>query len=802
MQECAPDSLRQTKSFPSLRSIIVAVVLAFASANVVCAQSLSDAYYMAHPHESRHDLSSDIEHLSSLPYTLVGSTATTGLFDELARYGLGQVYYLWRGMDERVAESTRLAGVELHNPLERYADYNLTYLLWRVPSERQWGGYGSPSSSGSLVSTHFNPRLYNLPIASSAKFYASVRNYRLGASYSGLFLGPRGWTFALSAGGRWGRDAFVEGLFTDQQHLYLAAEREFTRHGLSHRLMVAAMCTPTLRSSRSWNVQEVYDLTGNNLYNSYWGLQGVEQRSARTRREVVPTLLMTYDIDDSHNQRLLELSALLRMGRKSRSSLEWDGAATPLPDHYSYLPSGYKDAELAERARLEWLSADSRYTQIDWNNLYLTNSLSQRGAVYALMSERSDMLSAQLAARMPLTEWASVGVECGHYSSHEYNVAADMFGADHLAANIERYDFGLRLSEVSVSGSLHHSSDYGHLDASGSLGWQHLSYANAPTALAAYGADSYSHSGGEVRAKLNWSHTLGKGISVGSTLHLASLQPHYSQLLVTPRIGGQRNPYASNLHSTGAQVSGLWQPSHAWQLGATLYAHLQGGGGEVIHFWNDLTDTYSTLAVGNQSIATAGAEITGQWRSSGGLTVQMGLSLTESRYTSDAVADILLYDTGELQASATRIALRGQRPTTSPSVVALMALSYYTPSGWRVGAECTLAAGRWLEPSLFYNSSYLLDKNIAPEHRAAFTSQPDLGGALNIDLSAWRRWGPLSLSVQVRNVLGGTQTVYSAYRPSRVAAVDNDHSQSYAPHATRYLYAYPAHLYLTVGYDF
>lgn len=766
------------------------------------AQTLSDSYYMAHPQdepdELRHDLSRYEEPLRG---GLAVGASVDGLLEELVRYGLGGVEYRWRGIENsRLSERTLLAGIDLHSPLERYADYNITYLLGRIPAFRNHTSYASTTADGHLRSASYDARIYPQSVQNRLRVQSSMRNYRLGVGYSCVgSVAHSPWSYSLAVGGRWGRDAIVEGVFTEQEYLWLGAERSFRGpEEQTHRLMVALMCMPSLRSSRSWNVQETYDLTGNNYYNSYWGPQGDKVRSARTRKEVVPSLLATYDIENGRGERLGEVSLLARVGRKSRSSLEWDQATTPIPDYYAYLPSGYADGLLADMATALWRSGNEQYTQIDWNNLHHINSLSERGAVYALMDELSDIASVEVAGSVPLSTSATVGFEVGALGAHNYNVAADMLSATSLAEGIERYDYSTSLLYFGPKANADWSGDYGTLSVGGSLRWQVLHYTNH------YGSTpsgpQTTLSGAEMRLKSLWAKSLSVG-SVGAVLNFAQLLPHYTLSLATPKVGALRNPYATPHRSLGGQVSWSGSVDSSLQLSAVAYGLWQGGESDVVLFWNDLVDEYCALMAGGMQSLAVGVELSARYDAPLGIGVEGVLSLGECRYVADAQADIVAYDTASTIASATTLHLAGQHCGPTPRVVAIVGVDYRTERGWLVGIEGSLAAGRSVAPGLFYNSDYLLNKNISPEHRTALTAQEDLGTAFNMDVFAYRRFGRLGVSLSVRNLLGG-DTIYSAYRPSRVAVSESDYAISYSPHATRYLYAYPTHLYISVSYDF
>ena len=60
----------------------------------------------------------------------------------------------------------------------------------------------------------------------------------------------------------------------------------------------------------------------------------------------------------------------------------------------------------------------------------------------------------------------------------------------------------------------------------------------------------------------------------------------------------------------------------------------------------------------------------------------------------------------------------------------------------------------------------------------------------------------LTASLMLRNLLGDADTVYSGYESLRVRRIRSGDALYFAPHATRYTYAYPRSFYLTISYKF
>ena len=105
------------------------------------------------------------------------------------------------------------------------------------------------------------------------------RNYRnriMGTWSTGLM--PSGWAVSLSGSRRWAQEGFVDGTFYDAWSYFASVEKRF---GDRHALNLVVLGAPYKRGGSSPAVQEMYDLSDNQYYNSYWGYQQGEKRSGR-----------------------------------------------------------------------------------------------------------------------------------------------------------------------------------------------------------------------------------------------------------------------------------------------------------------------------------------------------------------------------------------------------------------------------------------------------------------------------------------------------------------------------------------
>ena len=773
-----------------VRRVVILVLLSFAPLMGALAQQLSESYYRENPQWIDAELWAREGEYQAMPQTMKAP------FEQFARWGFSFINYSFRG-EATSSLTSRLGAVELDSPLERYADYTLLNLLRRAPTQRTNIWSNSHSEWGTEYrSEHYNPSTKPLRKGHNLRAQLSSRTYRLGTYFSSVGQLDSLWNYSLMVGGRWGRDGNIEGLFTQEENIYLSAERIWG-DWVEKRLQMAFMLSPTLRSRRSWNTEEVFTLSGNKHYNSYWGWQNDKVRSSRVRRECVPTLYGSFDIDDNLILANLNISTLLRAGRKSGSSLDWASAPNPQPDYYGYLPSGESDQQVAEVAKDVWLRGEERFTQIDWQGLYNTNSLSPSGVHYALFEERKDIFSAEVDASAALVgiEGMRLGVRLSHHSSHNYNTPCDLLGGEALAEGFNRYNYSVGHSEWGIYYTLSSVRPWGEVSLGAQMGGVGLQY--------------HSLASGRTRkmenfvAKLTarWSKQVGERIALGGIARY-SYEPAYWE----DRFGASEgvlaiNPYAQNSHNTSAELWGRVSLGGI-SLHTTLFARHNGRGSRVEHFWNDLGGCYAALLAGKLNTLTMGAELSMEVPIAKSLQATLHTSLLSSRYTTDGIADIVSFESGATLAERLPISLAGRVATSSPLAMAAVAVRYFTPRGWTLGADWSFVARRYMEPSLYLCSEEVLGRNLSPEVREVITSPQSLGNANSLNLFAYRKWGNTTLSLSLGNLLNFSNAYYDGYQPSRLRVREKEYVIDYKPHDPKFQYIYPRYIIISVNYAF
>lgn len=792
-----------------IRRVCIVLLLLVVSASGVSAQQLSESYYAENPQEDVDLIDEADTLLFYTPYV------RQPRFERMARYSLYYAGFSRRG--DESAESIRVGNVALNSPVVRYGDWVTTSLLRRVPSVQSYH-YSTSLSHESLGvrGESFDVGLGALSQESRARGYYSGRNYRLGGDYRTVgTIEESELRYSLATGARVGGDANVEGAYSNQAYLWGAIERAERENdwGYVERLMAAVMIPYSQRAPRSWNAQELFDLTSNPLYNSNWGYQSGRVRPARVKRECVPMVYLSWRLTDRYDlSEDLAVELLARAGRYGSTSLDWRDAPNPLPDHYTQLPSYYSDPLLADQVGDVWRRGEQQYTQINWPMLYDINRLSSDGAVYSLMDEREDVRSLVLnfstgkgrelwsREELPNPDSPSrsrLNIFLSYHSNRPYNTPYDLLGAEQLGAWDERlYNYRIGRSSLGGNYGFSFATDYGTFGLGGQMELYGLRYDNV-----AEGYELRSENLFDLSVKGVWYSQQGWNNSVGAMVRYDYRSPFWEDIFATGQSDVTINPYAVGEQQLAGEWWGEWSLGRV-ALSANLYANYGWNRASVRHFWNDVAKSYCSFIAGGVDRLSVGAELSAGVPLGGGFEAEAIVALGTSRHLSSAVADIVEFEGGDVVARGFECDIAGLRASSSPEVAVAMRLEGELWGGWVMTLEGALCAGRYVEPSLYYHSDYLHSLNLSPEERAQLTRQESLGVAPNFNIMVRKYFDQLSLSISARNLLGGGRTLYGGYQPMRLVVRQRDNAESYTPHPTRYQYTYPPYLQISVGYDF
>lgn len=329
------------------------------------------------------------------PTILFGSN---DVFNNIAGYNFSAVRFRARGYSSE-SQDVYLAGIKMNDAVTGYSPYSLwSGLNEAMRSKETVNGseisdYGFGGYNG-LTNIFGNAASLRKGLRGSVLTNSSLYRMRVMASYA-TGLMDNGWAFAANVSARLGGNDWIDGVYYRSFAYYVAADKVFNR---THALSFAFFATPGERGAQNASTQEVYDLVGDNMYNSNWGYQNGKVRNARVRRTNEPVAFVKYDFTPS-DKFGASATILYRFGRNGYTALDWYDAQDPRPDYYRNLPSYFFDANPDMNRHNDmkygwlneiWTHADDypELTHINWDRFYNVNRMQADGRAKYIVEER------------------------------------------------------------------------------------------------------------------------------------------------------------------------------------------------------------------------------------------------------------------------------------------------------------------------------------------------------------------------------------------------------------------------------
>jgi hypothetical protein len=208
----------------------------------------------------------------------------------------------------------------------------------------------------------------------SRKIAYSIGNrsydHKIQVCYTGE-LTPRGWTLSFSGFRQWALETYVPGTSSDYWAAYLSVSKEFARGGI---FSITLLYNNNIRTPRSAATDELFTLSGSNLYNANWGWQNGLKRNARSVSARSPMAVMEYCKRSSEKLEWCSAFALSFM-ETEYAGLDWFRAPDPRPDYYRNLPSFIAKNNPSGAGRVaQKFFFNPDLLQIDWKRIYEANA--------------------------------------------------------------------------------------------------------------------------------------------------------------------------------------------------------------------------------------------------------------------------------------------------------------------------------------------------------------------------------------------------------------------------------------------
>ena len=383
------------------------------------------------------------------PTILFGSN---DVFNSIAGYNFSAVRFRARGYSSE-SQDVYLAGVRLNDAITGYSPYSLWSGLNEAMRAKEsvngvevsdfgLGGYNG------LTNIFGNASNVRKGLRGSVMTNSALYRLRVMASYATGMM-DNGWAFAANVSARLGGNDWIDGVYYRSFAYYLGADKVFNRN---HKLSFAFFATPGERGAQNSSTQEVYDLMGDNMYNSNWGYQNGRVRNSRVRKTNEPVAFVKYDFTPSDKFQA-SATLLYRFGKNGYTALDWYDAQDPRPDYYRNLPSYYYgetdgryNPDLNRNNLVKWGWANEVWqnsdsypglTHIDWDRIYNINRMQEGGRSKYIQEERHvDQSDINIAGsfKWRTNDWLTVtgGLSMRHNTTKNYKIVADLLGGEYF----------------------------------------------------------------------------------------------------------------------------------------------------------------------------------------------------------------------------------------------------------------------------------------------------------------------------------------------------------------------------------
>ncbi len=376
-------------------------------------------------------------------------------FTNIASFGFSNIRFKNRGYTNE-SQDVYLSGVRMNDAITGYSPYSLwsglneamrskETTIGNEVSDYGYGGYNG------VTNIHAMPSSVRTGWRFSALTNSALYRLRLMATYASGEL-DNGWSYAFNVSARIGGNDWVKGVYYRNFAYYAGVEKKF---GDIHRIGLVTFAAPGQRGAQNASTQEVYDLMGDNMYNSNWGYQNGRVRNARVRKTFEPITILKYTATPSDE---LEASATLlwRTGKNGYTAMDWYDAADPRPDYYRNLPSYYwMEDEDYDRQNFEkyawakdaWENNYPQYAHLDWDRLYNVNwnnydADGLRRSKYAIEERRVDQndLNFNASVKWMASKAFTVtgGINYKWNRTEYYKKMDDLLGGDYYI-NIDQF---------------------------------------------------------------------------------------------------------------------------------------------------------------------------------------------------------------------------------------------------------------------------------------------------------------------------------------------------------------------------
>ncbi|PWJ43228.1 TonB-dependent receptor [Sediminitomix flava] len=781
--------------------------------------------------------------------------STGDAYSSLAGYAWGPYWFRQRGYQSTYT-NVYFDGVNMAHPEKGYASWstfgglndisrNKESVFNMAPVDFTFGNIGG---STNIIT---KPSLQRAGLRASYSISNSSYNNRFMLTYSSG-MSDNGWAFTASASRRWAQEGYVDGTSYDAYAAYFGLEKQFSKN---HSMYLTAFVAPYERGQQNPMVQEVYDLKGNNLYNTYWGYQNGEKRNSRMKSSMLPQIILNDELTIQDNLKL-KTAVGYSFGKESNTALNWYDANDPRPDYYRNLPSyQYDQGNTAAGDMLTELWQSSSFGLLDWDELYRVNYGSEEtnpdgdGTITGLRSRyfiekrQNDIQNFEFN---PTLIWdfgknwqLTTGVQYEFYLGNNYNTVDDLLGADYYVdidnfadrdfvdpskaendlladTNIKTegdrigHDYDAVINKLNYWANISRSFNKGSYYLGGSLTTTSMyRYGNRQKGL--FPENSYGKS--DVLNFFDYGVKFGGEYFLNGRNVLTANATYYTQApwlrdaFVSIRTRNQTldNLVSSNVISADANY---YYRGEDFKLRLSGFYTQINDMTKVVSYFDDSHNAFVNYALTGMGQEHKGIELGIEYQITEELKVIGAGTLASYTYISNPLATTTVDNSAE-QLSDETVYFSGMHVGGTPETAFSLGLEYWSKRYWNIGFSANYLADRYvtLNPARYteraINSIPSIDSpEVQAQKRAAILHQERLDGAFTLDVFAGKSWKVgdyfIRLNLNVNNALNNENIVTTGFQQYRFDFQEGNPEKF----ANRYFYAQGIRVFTNLSLSF
>jgi hypothetical protein len=791
------------------------------------------------------------------------SGASDNIYYKFTRYGYSPLYSNYRGVGSRYQE-TYINALPMNDLIRGGFSFSqlggMTSRAFRNNTATVGMGAASYGFGNIAGSQNFNTVTENYApgFNGSLAYTNSNYNYRAMATYS-TGLTKNGFAFTISAIGRYAKEGIVPGTFYNAGGLFLSLEKVLDKQ---NSLTLTAWGAPMQYANGKATVQEVYDLTGDNLYNPTWGWQSGKKRSDNIREKFDPTTMLTWL--HKGEKSTLTTSVAFRWVNFARTRLNYYKGNDPKPDYYKNLPSYFTENQDTPDYSLYnyyadlWSNPNSGIQQINWDAMYEANYLNnlanqglpedqKTGSSYIQQMEHSNQFNfiagTNLNHRFNDNITLQGGVNFNYTRTSEYMTIKDLLGGEFWVdvdpfsdrdmydptANTDilqndldnpnrrvvkgdRFGYDYNIHAMKAQAWLQNQHNYAHWNISygASFAWEefyrfgHMRNGRAPQNSLGKSKtldfEDYSVKAG-ITYKLDGRNFFTVNAQYGTEA------PLISDVYISPRIKDTTidDPKSQKILSVDGQYTWNYRRFRG-SLGA--YFVNMTDGVERMGFYDESLNTYTNYAISGVKRQYKGVELGMAYKILPSLTASFAGTYAKFQYKNNPMG-MRSVENGLYADSYQQVYLKNYTCTSTPQLAFNIALDWQAPKQIYVNVNASYLAEYYVKLAYPFHEQMTDMWSVCSTQEEvqalidAYADQPKLDNQWVLNASIGKNFYltrklSLNVNLSVSNILNNKDLVINAFQQSRV----DTKRYNVNAYPTKLQYAQGTKVYLNVGVRF